>query len=66
MSMSVGSADGDEDEEIGGFTWGLTIFFSLVLAVVPSTFSVLCLVLAHRSRQARFVFAAELPEALLD
>ena len=29
-----------------------------VLAVVPSTFSVLCLVLAHRSRQARFVFAA--------
>ena len=29
-----------------------------LLAVVPSTFSVLCLVLAHRSRQARFVFAA--------
>jgi hypothetical protein len=29
-----------------------------VLAVVPSTFSVLFLVLAHRSRQARFVFAA--------
>ena len=29
-----------------------------VLAVVPSTFSILCLVLAHRSRQARFVFAA--------
>ena len=28
------------------------------LAVVPSAFSVLCLVLAHRSRQARFVFAA--------
>jgi hypothetical protein len=31
-----------------------------VLAVVPSTFSVLCLVLAHRSRDARFVFAAGL------
>ena len=31
-----------------------------VLAVVPSTFSVLCLVLAHRSRQARFVVAAGL------
>ena len=29
-----------------------------VLAVVPSTFSLLCLVLAHRSRQARFVLAA--------
>jgi len=29
-----------------------------LLAVVPSTFSVLCLVLAHRSRDARFVFAA--------
>ena len=29
-----------------------------VLAVVPSTFSLLCLVLAHRSRQARWVFAA--------
>jgi hypothetical protein len=29
-----------------------------LLAVVPSTFSVLCLVLAHRSRRARFVFAA--------
>ena len=31
-----------------------------LLAVVPSTFSVLCLVLAHRSRDARFVFAAGL------
>ena len=31
-----------------------------VLAVVPSTFSVLCLVLAHRSRRARFVCAAGL------
>ena len=29
-----------------------------LLAVVPSTFSVLCLVLAHRSRRARFVLAA--------
>ncbi len=29
-----------------------------LLAVVPSTLSVLCLILAHRSRQARFVFAA--------
>src|SRR3954454_19107162 len=29
-----------------------------LLAVVPSTFSVLCLVLAHRSRRAGFVFAA--------
>jgi hypothetical protein len=29
-----------------------------MLAVVPSTFSVLCLVLAHRSRQTRFVVAA--------
>ena len=29
-----------------------------LLAAVPSTLSVLCLVLAHRSRQARFVFAA--------
>jgi len=28
------------------------------LAVVPSTFSVLCLILAHRSREARFLFAA--------
>ena len=29
-----------------------------LLAAVPSTLSVLCLVLAHRSRQARFVIAA--------
>lgn len=29
-----------------------------LLAAVPSTLSVLCLILAHRSRQARFVFAA--------
>ena len=29
-----------------------------LLAVVPSTFSLLCLMLAHRSRRARFVFAA--------
>src|SRR3954454_3171669 len=29
-----------------------------ILAVVPSTFSVLCLVLAHRSRQTRFIIAA--------
>jgi hypothetical protein len=29
-----------------------------LLAVVPSTLSVLCLVLAHRSRQTRLVFAA--------
>ena len=29
-----------------------------LLAAVPSTLSVLCLVLAHRSRRARFVFAA--------
>ena len=29
-----------------------------LLAAVPSTLSVLCLVLAHRSRQTRFVFAA--------
>ena len=29
-----------------------------LLAAVPSTGSVLCLILAHRSRQARFVFAA--------
>jgi uncharacterized protein YqhQ len=26
-------AEGEEPEEIGGFTWGLTIFFSLVLAI---------------------------------
>ncbi|MBA2581357.1 MAG: glycosyltransferase family 39 protein [Thermoleophilaceae bacterium] len=29
-----------------------------LLAAVPSTLSVLCLILAHRSRQARFVFSA--------
>jgi hypothetical protein len=29
-----------------------------ILAVVPSTFSVLCLILAHRSRQTRFIVAA--------
>jgi hypothetical protein len=42
----------------GSVSLGSTFTPGEVLAVVPSTFSVLCLVLAHRSRQARFVFAA--------
>ena len=33
ISANAQLADGEEEEEIGGFTWGLTIFFSLVLAV---------------------------------
>jgi uncharacterized protein YqhQ len=33
ISANAQLADGEEEEEIGGFTWGLTIFFSLVLAI---------------------------------
>ncbi len=33
ISANAQLADGEEEEEIGGFTWGLTIFFSLLLAV---------------------------------
>ena len=33
ISANAQLADGEEEEEIGGFTWGLTIVFSLVLAV---------------------------------
>ena len=33
ISANKQLADGEEEEEIGGFTWGLTIFFSLLLAV---------------------------------
>jgi uncharacterized protein YqhQ len=33
ISANVQLSDGEEEEEIGGFTWGLTIFLSLVLAV---------------------------------
>jgi uncharacterized protein YqhQ len=33
ISANAQLADGDEEEEIGGFTWGLTIAFSLVLAI---------------------------------
>ena len=33
ISANAQLADGEEEEEIGGFTWGLTIVLSLVLAV---------------------------------
>jgi uncharacterized protein YqhQ len=33
ISANVQLADEDEEEEIGGFTWGFTIFLSLLLAV---------------------------------
>jgi uncharacterized protein YqhQ len=33
ISANAQLADGDEEEEIGGFTWGVTIFFSLLLAI---------------------------------
>jgi hypothetical protein len=33
ISANKQLAEGEEEEEIGGFTWGLTIFFSLLLAV---------------------------------
>ena len=33
ISANAQLAEGEEEEEIGGFTWGLTIAFSLVLAV---------------------------------
>jgi uncharacterized protein YqhQ len=33
ISANAQLADEDEPQEIGGFTWGLTIFFSLLLAV---------------------------------
>jgi uncharacterized protein YqhQ len=33
ISANAQLADGDEEEEIGGFTWGLTIALSLVLAI---------------------------------
>src|SRR6266545_3687790 len=33
ISANAQLADGEEEEEIGGFTWGLTIAFSLVLAI---------------------------------
>ena len=33
ISANAQLADGEEEEEIGGFTWGVTIFFSLLLAV---------------------------------
>ena len=33
ISANAQLSDGDEEEEIGGFTWGVTIFFSLVLAI---------------------------------
>jgi uncharacterized protein YqhQ len=33
ISANVQLADGEEEEEIGGFTWGLTIFLSLALAI---------------------------------
>ena len=33
ISANAQLADGEEEEDIGGFTWGLTIFFSLLLAV---------------------------------
>jgi uncharacterized protein YqhQ len=33
ISANAQLADEEEPQEIGGFTWGLTIFFSLVLAV---------------------------------
>ena len=33
ISANAQLADGEEEEEIGGFTWGLTIVFSLLLAV---------------------------------
>ena len=33
ISANAQLAEGEEEEEIGGFTWGLTIVFSLLLAV---------------------------------
>jgi uncharacterized protein YqhQ len=33
ISANVQLSDGEEEEEIGGFTWGLTIVLSLVLAI---------------------------------
>jgi uncharacterized protein YqhQ len=33
ISANAQLADGEEEEEIGGFIWGLTIFLSLVLAI---------------------------------
>jgi uncharacterized protein YqhQ len=33
ISANAQLADGEEEEEIGGFTWGLTIVLSLVLAI---------------------------------
>src|SRR5204862_4128444 len=33
ISANAQLAEGEEEEEIGGFTWGVTIFFSLLLAV---------------------------------
>ncbi|MGE5747366.1 MAG: DUF1385 domain-containing protein [Solirubrobacterales bacterium] len=33
ISANAQLSEGEEEEEIGGFTWGLTIFFSLLLAV---------------------------------
>jgi uncharacterized protein YqhQ len=33
ISANAQLSDGDEEEEIGGLTWGVTIFFSLLLAV---------------------------------
>jgi len=33
ISANAQLPDGEEEEEIGGFTWGLTIFLSLLLAV---------------------------------
>src|SRR5262249_50090370 len=33
ISANARLGEGEEEEEIGGFTWGLTIVFSLVLAI---------------------------------
>ena len=33
ISANAQLAEGEEEQEIGGFTWGLTIFFSLLLAI---------------------------------
>jgi uncharacterized protein YqhQ len=33
ISANAQLSEGEEEEEIGGFTWGVTIFFSLLLAV---------------------------------
>ena len=44
----------------GSFALGAVYTPGELLAAVPSTLSVLCLVLAHRRRGARWVFAAGL------